>query len=203
MYFQDFFFYALKALNTLLVEYFPVWKDLTVLESVFNYSGGSWPRCSVPADPNASSCRHTPQVKLLSGKERCCSNRSVREPRLLPSASRASPRTPVTSDVAPPTYFCEPPCAWKYGGPSDSGSARPKLVLFTGKAMNESASGGVGDKDLGGHERKQALAGSVAGLRAPERPRSASTSGAEVPLVRPAQREKLRKTGRVHTEVSN
>lgn len=69
--------------------------------------------------------------------------------------------------------------------------------------MNEFASGGVGQEDLGGHERKEALAGSVVGLRAPECPRSPFTSGTEVPLVRVPQEEKLRKTGRVDAEVSN
>lgn len=44
-----------------------------------------------------------------------------------------SPRTHVTSHVAPPTYFCKPPCVWKYGGTSDSTAARPKFIapVFT------------------------------------------------------------------------
>lgn len=46
-----------------------------------------------------------------------------------------SPRTHVTSHVAPPTYFCKPPCVWKYGGTSDSSAARPKFIapVFTWK----------------------------------------------------------------------
>lgn len=127
----------------------------------------------------------------------------MHEPRLLSFISRASPRTPVTSDVAPPTYFCKPPCVWKYGGPSDSSSARPKLQLLTGEAMNELASGGVAKEALGGHVRKEALAGSVVGLRAPACPPTLSTSGTEVPLVRVPQEEKLRTTGRVDAEVFN
>lgn len=69
--------------------------------------------------------------------------------------------------------------------------------------MNEFASGGVGTEELGGHKRTEPLAGSVVGLRAPECPRSLSTSAAEVPLVRVPQEEKLRKTGRVDAEVFN
>lgn len=69
--------------------------------------------------------------------------------------------------------------------------------------MNELASGGVGQEALGGHKRKEALAGSVVGLRAPESPRSLFTSGTGVPLVRVPQEEKLRKTGRVDAEVFN
>lgn len=69
--------------------------------------------------------------------------------------------------------------------------------------MNEFASGGVGKEDLGGHKRKEPLAGSVAGLRAPECPRSLLPSATEVPLVRVPQEEKLRKTGRVDAEVFN
>lgn len=46
-----------------------------------------------------------------------------------------SPRTHVTSHVAPPTYFCKPPCVWKYGGTSDSTTTRPKFIaqIFTWK----------------------------------------------------------------------
>lgn len=66
--------------------------------------------------------------------------------------------------------------------------------------MNEFASGGVGKEGLGGHKRKEPLAGSVVGLRAP---RSLFTSVTGVPLVRVPQEEKLRKTGRVDAEVFN
>lgn len=67
--------------------------------------------------------------------------------------------------------------------------------------MNEYASRGVGNEDLGGRKQKEALVGSVVGLRTPGFLRSLFTSLIEVPLVRVPQREELRETGRVDTEV--
>lgn len=67
--------------------------------------------------------------------------------------------------------------------------------------MNEYASRLVGNEDLGGHKQRKALGGSVVGLRTSEFPRSLFTSLIEVPLVRVPLEKKLRKTGRVDTEV--
>lgn len=66
--------------------------------------------------------------------------------------------------------------------------------------MNEYENRLVGNEVVGGHKQRKALGGSVVRLRT-EFPRSLFTSLTEVPLVRVPQGKKLRKTGRVDTEV--
>lgn len=67
--------------------------------------------------------------------------------------------------------------------------------------MNEYANRLVGNEDLGGRKQRKALGGIVVGLRTSEFPRSLFTSLIEVRVVRVPQGKKLRKTGRVDTEV--
>lgn len=201
------------ALNTAFIKYFPVWKDVTMLNQWLTLQMGVIPpsllyctgEITFIVYRSATSCRFKPHVKLNIDKPPF--KRKIIEVCdayfALLHISHASPRTHVTSDVAPPTYFCKPPCVWKYGGSSDTTNTRSKFIvqLFTWKAMNEYANRGVGNEDLGGRKRRKALAGSGVGLRTHEFPRSLFTSLIEVPLVRVPQGKKLRKTGRVDAEV--
>lgn len=201
------------ALNTAFIKYFPVWKDVTMLNQWLTLQMGVLPlsllywagEITFKVYRSASAGRFKPHVKLTIDKPPfkrkiigVCSAYFA-----LLHMSRASPRTHVTSDVAPPTYFCKPPCVWKYGGSSDTTSTRPKftLQLFTWKAMNEHVHRGVGNEDIGGRKRRKALAGRGAGPRTHEFPGSLFTSLIEVPLVRVPPGKRLRKTGRVDAEV--
>lgn len=69
------------------------------------------------------------------------------------------------------------------------------------KAMNKYVNRGVGNEQLTECKQRKALAGRVVGLWPAEFPRFLFTSLIEVPLVRVPQGKKLRKTGRVDTEV--
>lgn len=69
------------------------------------------------------------------------------------------------------------------------------------RAMNKYANRGVGNEELGHREQGDVLAERVVGLWPAEFPRFLFTSLIEVPLVRVPQGKKLRKTGRVDTEV--
>ncbi len=69
------------------------------------------------------------------------------------------------------------------------------------KAMNKYAKRGVGNEELGECKQRKELAQRVVGLWPAEFPRFRFTSLIEVPLVRVPQGKKLRKTGRVDTEV--
>lgn len=117
--------------------------------------------------------------------------------------SCTSPRTHMTSHVAPPTYFCKPPCVWKYGGPSDTTCIRPKFIaqFFHVTAMNKYVNRGVGNEECGGCKPRKGLPERSVGLRLAELPRLLCASVIEVPVVRVPQGKKLLKTGRVDTEV--
>lgn len=67
--------------------------------------------------------------------------------------------------------------------------------------MNKYASRGAGNEEQGGCERRRGLAERVVGLWPAEFPRFLFAFLIEVPLVRVPQGKKLRKTGRVDTEV--
>lgn len=69
--------------------------------------------------------------------------------------------------------------------------------------MNKYAHGGVAKEELGECKQRKGLAGRVVGLSPAEFPRYLFASLIEVPLVRVPQGKKLRKTGRVDTEVWN
>lgn len=100
-----------------------------------------------------------------------------------------SPRTHVTSHVAPPTYFCKPPCVWKYGGSSDSTAARPKFIapVFTWKAMSKHANGALANEELGRRVRGKVPAGRVVCRRPLGVYRFGFTSLIELPSVRVLQ----------------
>ncbi|KAM3600057.1 uncharacterized protein V6R79_016658 [Siganus canaliculatus] len=80
-------------------------------------------------------------------------------------------------------------------------SAKVYCSDFHVKAMNKYAKRGFGDEELGGYKERKVLAGRVVGLWPAKFPRFRFTSLIEVPLVRVPQGKKLRKTGRVDTEV--
>lgn len=69
--------------------------------------------------------------------------------------------------------------------------------------MNKYADRGFGNEELGDCKRSKGLAERGVGLRPAQFPRFHFASLIEVPLVRVPQRKKLRKTGRVDTEVWN
>lgn len=69
--------------------------------------------------------------------------------------------------------------------------------------MNKYADRGVGNEELGDCKHREGLAGGVVGVSPAEFPRFLFASLIEVPLVRVPQGKKLRKTGRVDTEVWN
>lgn len=72
---------------------------------------------------------------------------------------------------------------------------------FHVKAMNKYANRGVRNEEFGGCKQRKVLAERVVGLWPAEFPRFLFTSLIEVPLVRVPQGKKLRKTGRLDTEV--
>lgn len=80
-------------------------------------------------------------------------------------------------------------------------SAKVYCSDFHVKAMNKYANQGLGNEELGDCKQRKASAERVVGLRPAEFPRFLFTSLIEVPLVRVPQGKKLRKTGRVDTEV--
>lgn len=80
-------------------------------------------------------------------------------------------------------------------------SAKVYCSDFPVRAMNKYVNRGVGNEEYGGWKHRKGLTERGVGLRLTELPRFLFAPLIEVPLVRVPQGKKLRKTGRVDTEV--